>query len=540
MSWKARKGRAPALDTPLAALRRAVDSAPDTVFLDFSGDEWTYARFDVEATRLARGLAALGVERGHTVATMCDTTPDAVLMWFATSMLGAIHVPINTSYKGEFLRHQLADCGASVVMAEGAYTERVLARAHQLAELRHLMDRDGRTHLSTDAVVVSSVDDHRAADDSPLYDEPSPSDTACLVYTSGTTGQSKGCILSHNFLCHVAHEFNRFSGRRAGEVNWSCLPLFHLNAMAGTVLATMLLKSSASMAPRFSVSGFWPEIERTRAAVVYMLGPMAPLLAAMPDSEIIRRCRGIVRSVISAPCPIELPPIFRERFGVDLMGGSGFGQTEIGMPLMLPPDVALDRATNGKPTPDFDVRIFDDLDRDLGPGEVGEIVVRPLLPYIMFGGYWNRPEATAQAWNNLWYHTGDLGTTDVEGYFYFVDRKKDYLRHGGENISSFELEAALSRHPDVLEAAAYGLPSELAEDEIAVGIVLEKGSTLTERQFWEWSLDELPHFAVPRFVEIFPSLPKNPVGRVLKFQLRQRGRTPTTWDRTEAGVRVQR
>jgi crotonobetaine/carnitine-CoA ligase len=528
------------LDTPLAALRRALASDPEALFLDFSGDEWTYARFAAEAARLARGLTALGVDGGDTVATICDTNPDVVLMWFATSMIGAIHVPINTSYKGEFLRHQLADCGAGVVLTEGEYLERVLVLADELPALRLVLDRDGRTDLSTAAVRVDSVDSHRAADGSPLSHNPSPSDIACLVYTSGTTGQSKGCILSHNFLCHVAHEFNRFSGRRAGEVNWTCLPLFHLNAMAGTVLATMMLKSSASLVPRFSLSGFWPEIERTQASVVYLLGSMTPLIADMEDSDVIQRCRGVIRSIIAAPCPAELPPIFRERFGVEHMGGSGFGQTEIGMPLTLAPGTVLAKVTNGRPTPYFDVRIFDDLDRELGSGQVGEIVVRPLLPYIMFGGYWNRPDATAETWNNLWYHTGDLGKTDDEGYFYFVDRKKDYLRRGGENISSFELEMALARHPEVIEATAFGVPSELSEDEVAVAAVLKAGSALTEREFCEWSMNEVPYFAVPRFVEFLDELPKNPVGRVLKFKLRERGLTDATWDRQEAGVKLRR
>jgi crotonobetaine/carnitine-CoA ligase len=532
-------GQVAGLDTPIAALKRARLRQPHKVFLEFAGEDWTYQRFTDESARLAHGLSELGIRPGDRVAAFCDNNPDMLLLWFGANMIGAIYVPINTSYKGEFLRHQLADCGARLVLTEGHHLAAVLAVAADLPELTLILDRDGRSQApASGGIAIEAVDAHRANEIDPPDHAPTPDDLACLVYTSGTTGRSKGCALTHHFLCHVGHEFNRFSSRTADEHNWTALPLFHLNAIAGSVVGTILLGSSASFAPRFSLSSFWSEVERTKPGVVYLVGSMTPLIAKMDDSPEMERSRGIVRCVIAAPFPINLQKVFRERFGVAFTGGSGWGQTEVGMPLMLPPTDGVNErasATNGIPVPDFDVRIVDGRDQEVKSGTVGEIVVRPRRPYIMYSGYWGRSADTLKAWRNLWYHSGDLGKVDSEGYFHFIDRKDDYLRRGGENISSFEVERILGQHTGVAEVAVHAVPSELAEDEVKATIVPSPDNLLTEEELYLWAADQLPHFATPRYIEFRPELPKNPVGRVLKHKLRAEGLTLETWDRQEQG-----
>jgi crotonobetaine/carnitine-CoA ligase len=194
--------------------------------------------------------------------------------------------------------------------------------------------------------------------------------------------------------------------------------------------------------------------------------------------------------------------------------------------------------SSGRRNDDFDVRIFDEHDNELPAGEAGEIVVRPKRPHVMFEGYWNRPEATAALTRNLWFHTGDIGKFDSDGFFYFVDRKKDYLRRRGENISSFEMETAFLAHPEISEVAVHAVLSDVTEDDVKVTAVLEPGSTLTEEQLCRWSVDRLPYFAVPRYIEFRQALPKNPVGRVLKYVLRDEGATAATWDREAAGITI--
>jgi crotonobetaine/carnitine-CoA ligase len=189
---------------------------------------------------------------------------------------------------------------------------------------------------------------------------------------------------------------------------------------------------------------------------------------------------------------------------------------------------------------DVDVRIFDDFDCEVARGEIGEIVIRSRRPGLMFQGYWNNPEATARVMRNLWYHTGDLGMIDSDGYLYFVDRKDDYIRRRGENISSLEVEQAFRHHPAVLDAAVFAVPSELGEDEVMVVAVLRPGAAEGPAELCRWSVDHLPYFAVPRFVEVLEDLPRSHVGRVVKRELRERGVSARTWDRERDGLELER
>jgi crotonobetaine/carnitine-CoA ligase len=194
----------------------------------------------------------------------------------------------------------------------------------------------------------------------------------------------------------------------------------------------------------------------------------------------------------------------------------------------------------GRPIDCLDLRIVDDDGYEVPPGTPGEVVIRPRIPHVMFEGYWRRPEATADAFRGLWFHCGDVGKLDAEGYFYFVDRKKDYLRYRGENISSHELEMTFRTHPDIADAAVHAVPSKLSEDDVKATLIMRDGAAATERDICLWAIDKLPFFAVPRYIEFRAELPRNAVGRVLKFELRAEGVTARTWDREAEGIRVRR
>jgi carnitine-CoA ligase len=532
-----------ASDTVDAVFDAALEDCPADVFLDFSGQTSTYAQVARLIGQTAELFEECGVGPGDRVITLLDNNLDAVVTFFAATRLGAIAVPVNTAYRGEFLRHQVADAGARVIVAESHYTDRLLQVREGVPEVRSLLYREQGTRFLPDRAddgleLIPLQSARQQMEDKLRAPVAKPSDLSCLIYTAGTTGPSKGCMISHNYAVHVSRQYLEVTGRRTENRTWTPLPLFHFNAWNCTVFTTAILRSSASIAPRFSLSGFWSEIERSGATMTSLLGTMISLIANAPDSEASGRCFGQLEIVQGAPFPADLIETWQRRFGVTWAGVNVFGLTECCLTTHLPRTEAGRPGTSGRRNGDFDVRIFDDEDRELPAGEVGEIVVRPLKPHVMFEGYWNRPEATASLMRNLWFHTGDMGMFDQEGYFHFKDRKKDYLRRRGENISSFEMESAFLQHPDVVDVAVHSVFSELTEDDVKVTAVLRDGVMLSEEQLCRWSFDRLPYFAIPRYIEFRSELPKNPVGRVLKYVLRDEGRTPATWDREESALEL--
>jgi len=523
-------------DTVIGVLSRAVAAAPETVFLDFVGDGYTYADIWELALRRAAGLSGVGLNAGQTLVCLLDNNVDAVVSWFAANILGAIWVPVNTALKGEYLKHQISDAGAAIVIAEADYAERVLDIADQLPELRHLVVRGAEVSDRRTGIATVTLDDITPVQGVAAPAKPAPEELAMLIYTSGTTGPSKGCMISHNYVCNVAAKSAAM--RDPAHTTWTPLPLFHLNAAATSVLATAIGCGTLSIAPRFSLSGFWPEIRRSGAQQVSILGIMITLIAAMDDTDDMLACYGQIDQVGGAPWTPELIEIWQQRFGVRRAGSSVFGLTEATFISSTPPDTEAPLGSSGRLNGDFDVRVVDEHDAEMPPGRAGEIVVRPRRPHVMFAGYWRRPEATMEVLRNLWFHTGDIGRFDEDGWLWFVDRKKDYLRRRGENISSFELERTFRNHPAIAEVAVHAVPSDLTEDDVKVTAVLRDGAQLTEDELCRWSLDKLPYFAVPRYVEFRGDLPRNATGKVLKYQLRDEGVTTTTWDIEGSDIEV--
>jgi crotonobetaine/carnitine-CoA ligase len=516
----------------------------DEEFLDVVGVKLSFHDAYAAALRDAAALYASGIRFGDRVATIVDNSADAISIWLGANLFGAIEAPINTAYKGEFLRHQLGDSGASVIVADSGYVPRVIELLPQLPLVRLLVVRGDAppSPRTTNSVELLSIDEWRAAAADLPADLPTPtrSDPAMFIYTAGTTGPSKACVVSHGYAVHQARRLAYVLDRNEGTVLYTPNPLFHLNAKTVAVLGTLLAGGRAVIDSRFSVSGFWPEINRTGATFASLIGAMIPLIADAPETEDEHR-NTTLRVVAGTPFPPALVAKYEDRFGVRCLPAPVYGLTEAAPITVQDPHGAFPPRSSGKVDSAYwDVRIFDGADAELPIGEAGEIVCRPLAPEVMFSGYWARPEATLSTTRNLWFHTGDIGRFDEDGYIYFVDRKKDYLRRRGENISSFEVEMVFLQHPALAEVAVHAVPSELTEDDLKVTLVLRPDAELTEEELVRWSLDKLPYFAVPRYVEFRSVLPKSPVGRVYKYQLRDEGVTPKTFDVSIAGIEIKR
>lgn len=524
-------------DTVVHALARAVMGSPDRVFLDIGKQQRTFSAIDLESNRLAHALQHLGVQQGDRVVTVLDTSVDVVAIWLALNKLGAIWVPINTAYVGEFLRYQINDTGAHLVICDAHYLQRVADIADQLPSLKRVLVRDLVESPSL-SVAVEPFDAHRGDDESALPIVVRPESLAMFVYTSGTTGPSKGCMLSHNYVCMQGYQERRMVPMEPDDVVWTPLPIFHLAALC-VVMGALIGGLRCAVAPKFSVSSFWNDIEEYGATHALLMASIFPLVAQAPDNDAMKRCFGRLKMIWGQPIPPAIRTIWHERFGVATVYNYAYGQTEVNRISMALPGDEPPQGSVGRPNAEFEVVILDDQDEIAPEGQVGQIAVRPRGPNLMFEGYWNQPEQTAHVWRNLWMHTGDLGKM-VDGYLYFVDRAKDYMRSRGENVSSFEIERTFMSHPAIAEVAIHAVGKQDAEDEIKATVVLREGAPADARALCEWAIEKLPHFAVPRYVEFRAELIKNPTGRVLKYRLREEGVTDATWDRVAAGLEVRR
>ncbi|MET0147660.1 MAG: AMP-binding protein, partial [Acidimicrobiales bacterium] len=497
------------------------------------------------AARIGGALRALGVQPGDRVASLIENSAEAVLVWFGILWAGGVAVPVNTAYKGEYLRHQLTDCGARALVVQADLAERAERVVPEVAAIQHVVVIDG----DPGAGRFGSATIHAWAD---LLDGPegepvaaAPSDLATFVYTGGTTGPSKGCMLSHNYHQVLARQIGTCWRRTADDVVWTPLPMFHFNAIVTAVVGPLLFGGSGAISSRFSVSNFWPEMNRTGATITSTLGTMAYLLAHDEDRPEMPlagspEANTSLRLLGAAPMPEEVDRIIRSRFGVDTFSGA-YGLTEASLVSWQPPGVDNKANAAGVINDEyFDVRVFDDDDHELPRGTAGEIVLRPKRPQSMFEGYWGRPEATVEASRNWWFHTGDIGRIDEDDFLFFVDRKADYLRRRGENISSFEVERILMGHGALADVVVHAVPSELGEDDLKISATLRADATLRAEDLFRWCQDELPYFVLPRYIEFREELPRNPVGRVLKRTLRDEGVTADTWSVDDAGIEIEK
>jgi crotonobetaine/carnitine-CoA ligase len=507
-----------------ALLRRGAERNGDRVALRSRSGSATFAEAYTDARRVAGGLAALGVARGDHVALLLDNSLDFYRCWFGVNVAGAVEVAVNTGYRGDGLQYIVEHSEAEVLVVEEALLERVAEIAPRLGHVRHLVVRGDAAAAAEIALPATSLAELLAAE--PHEVAVTTADLAAIMYTSGTTGAPKGVMLPHGAAVTWAEQTAEHLGLVAGETHYCSFPLFHTLAQYFATLPAWANDGCLALAERFSVSGFWDDIRHFGATSANMMGAVVSLLHAAPERA--DDADNPLRLAFGAPVPASVIGSFQERFGLRFVEIYGSSEANV---ILWNPREDTRAGSCGKPIGRFDVRLVDELDREVAPGEVGEITCRPHEPYSMMTGYYRRPDATAEAFRNLWFHTGDLARRDAEGYHFFVDRAKDAIRRRGENISSWEIETVLAKHPGVADCAAFGVPSALTEEDVMVVIVANGREALDPESIAAYCAERMPRYMVPRYVELADELPRTQTGKIEKFRLRERGATEATWDR---------
>jgi carnitine-CoA ligase len=504
-----------------STLRRQAALYGQRKLVEIGGHIWSF-RDALDAARCFGGtLRAAGIEAGDHVAVMCGNRRELLQVFLGCGWIGAVTVPINTASRGAQLGHILANSQAKLLVLQAEFADALNGLNRSLpalasiwligdAKLDERWPRPTGFPEPAEPVAEASLQ---------------PGDTVAILYTSGTTGVSKGVCCPHAQYFWWGVNTARLLGVTADDVLLTSLPLFHTNAL-NTFYQALLTGASLVVEPRFSASGFAASLSRHDATVTYLLGAMVPILLSRPESELDRRHR--VRLALAPGVPERFHPQFAKRFGFALL--DGYGSTETNF--VLGCTLSHQRSGMMGPVSDgFEARVVDDADNLLTNGVAGELVLRASEPFAFATGYFGMPEQTVQAWRNLWFHTGDRVVQDEDGYFRFIDRMKDAIRRRGENISSYEVEQVLLSHPDVAAAAAFPVSSELAEDEVMAAIVLRDGSSLAPAALADYCKGRMSGFAIPRYIEIVPALPMTENGKVQKFRLREQGVTASTWDR---------
>ena len=452
-------------------LRARAESHRTEVFLKFHDGEITYGEVDVMANRVAQGLATAGVGRGDHVGVMLPNCADFIYVIFALARLGAVAVPINYAYRGELLRHVLDSSDASTLIIDGPYADRLPGVAGRLPGLGRVFVRTGGAsdvpldRLGKPAVAMSSLLSYGA--DAPRV-EVGFSDVQAIMYTSGTTGPSKGAIVPHALALTCALDSLDFLDRW-GKTIYCPLPLFHAAGLWDGMMSALLSGGAIAIVDRFSASRFWDDVRAFDAQVAMSVFSMIPILLNRPPTP--RDKDHPLQTFYMGKSSLDQPLL--ERFGVRSV--ETYTSTEVGIATASPYGEWRLGSCGQAHDERFEVAVVDERDREVGPGEPGELVVRPKQPFVITTGYYGTPEATADCFRNMWFHTGDRVWRDDDGYFYFLDRMKDAIRRRGENISAFDLECEVNLHPSVLESAAIGVPSELEDEDIKLSVVLRPG-----------------------------------------------------------------
>jgi crotonobetaine/carnitine-CoA ligase len=494
----------------------------------------TYDQLNERVNRVGNALEAMGVTKDDKVCVMLPNIPEFLYAWWGNAKLGGITVPLNTALKGEGLAYIINHCDAETIILSYRYLAALEEIRDALSQLKRiiLLRPEGQraANLPTGAIDFGEL--LTAPATSPMKEVWSD-DIDSIMYTSGTTGLPKGVIHRHS-RCYGGFVLPIMTGYTEQDVVYNTLPLFHIGGQ-NMVWMALVSDTTVALAERFSASRFWQDVRAYSATFTLFLGAMIPILHKQPPQPDDHA--NPLRIALSAAAPRTIWEEFEQRFDVKIV--ELYSQTEGGFLLNADAKAAGKVGAMGKPSAGFEMQVVDEQDRELPAGAVGELIYRPAAGSTLTE-YYKNPEATAEKTRGGWIRSGDLAYQDADGYFFFVDRKNDFMRRRGENISSFEVEKIINGHPQVLESAAYAIPSELGEDEVMVAVVLQPGAELEPLDLIQYCEAHMAYFMIPRYVRIVDAFPKTGTERTMKYQLKSQGVTRDTWDREAAGYTLKR
>mgnify|MGYP001410466981 FL=1 len=519
-------------------LKEQADKIPDKAFLQFSYDDpLTFAEVNKAANQIANSLRELGVEKGDKVSVYMPNSLEICLAWFGILKNGSVMVPVNTAYVMDFLQYIIESSDSKLIIIAEEYMERLANIQTRIPLVDNVVvwPRNGGDEIETAGYVTKKCMSwnnfvNQGSDSEPEV-EVTHLDHARLMYTSGTTGKSKGVVRPCAADYSSAQNYASIMDINPDDTVFTCLPLFHSNAMVMGVYPAMIRGAKVVVEEKYSASKFWKWMKDFEVTKFNLVGVMSYFMWNAP--VVPEEKEHKVKLVLGSPAPHDIIEPFMERFNILFM--EGYGLTEVGQCTFMRPGDPFRVGSCGKESPGYEIKIVNpETDEELPRNTPGELVLRPRIPNICLHYYYKMPEKTVSDFRNLWFHTGDLCRMDEDGYVFFMDRVKDYIRRRGENISSFEVENLISTHPNIEESAAIAVKLDEqgrhSEDELMIVIVLKEGKDLNPNELIEFLKPIMPKFMIPRFVRFRDSLPKTPTNRVQKVKLREEGITKDTWD----------
>jgi crotonobetaine/carnitine-CoA ligase len=497
-------------------------------------EQITYDQLDARVNSVGHALASMGIKKNDKVCVMLPNIPEFLYTWWGNAKLGGVTVPLNTALKGESLRYIVDHSDAETIVLSQRFVPVLAEIRQQLPHLKRMIVlREG--DLQASQMPAGAIDFHdllSAPATSPMRDVGSE-DIDSIMYTSGTTGLPKGVVHRHS-RCYGGFILPMMTGYTEADRIYNALPLFHIGGQ-NMVWMALVCDTQVALAERFSASRFWDDVRQHGATFTLFLGAMIPILMKQPQRA--NDADNPLRVALSAAAPKNIWHAFEQRFHTKIV--ELYSQTEGGFLINTDAQAEGKVGAMGKAGAGYEMKIVGPNDQALAPGAVGELIYRP-KGHSTLTEYYKDPEATAEKTRGGWIRSGDLAYQDADGYFYFVDRKSDFMRRRGENISSFEVETIVNRHPDVLESAAYAVPSELGEDDVMVAIVPQPGKQIDPTAFMGHCEATMAYFMIPRYLRVMDALPKTGTERTMKYQLKTEGITADTWDREAVGYRVKR
>ena len=486
-------------------LKQRVSAAPDKPFLFSEADvrQFTYREFEAAVNRTARLLADKGVGKGDVVSLLLPNSVEYVIAYFACWQIGALAGPINSLLKAQEIEYVISNSEARALLVNSEYLPIIETIRERLSVIIIFDDETEATSSVSDAETPNP--------------EIASEDEAIIIYTSGTTGKPKGCLLTHGNVIANARQISSWLGFTEADRLLTMMPLFHMNAVSVTTMSALYAGGSTVVSQKFSASRFWQIISDYQITSFGSVATMlSMLLTTYPDGVPAGLNTRQLRFAMcgSAPVPAEVLRRFEETFNCLVVEGYGLSESTC-RSTFNPPDTRRRPGSCGLPIGN-EMCVVDEEDREVPDGELGEIVLRG---ENILKGYYKNDVANANAFRNGWFHTGDVGYRDADGFYYIVDRKSDMIIRGGENIYPREIDEVLYQHPDIQAAAVVGVPDELYGEEVAAVVVLKNGANTSEQEMIDYCKARLADFKCPKTVRFLDDIPKGPTGKLLKREL---------------------